>query len=569
MGKSPIPPDPDKGTSLGAIPKLKSSIPVKMEIEQAAVKRKARKSSNDRLTPPSSPTASKRKVVAGGETPPTPDYSVLVPEPLSIPLPDERGSNAIINCSMTSEETNTIASSTAPPRVRTYPSDFAGPFYVFFRSKGEKGKPLNVLQITRDLKRLFSAVTLIEKVGNKVRVSVGNAKQANEIARSELFLREWNVYVPSRDVEVVGVVTEESLTASDLQQGVGVFKNSALPEVKILDCRQLSSVSLKDGKKIYSPSSSFRVTFEGSTLPKYVSIGCLRLPVRLFVPRVWTCQNCQQLGHSTSYCGNKARCTKCGEDHAADACQVSEQMCVYCKQSPHELSSCPVYRERTDKLKRSLKGRSRRSYAEMVKKTLPVENIFAPLSEDEGDEGEESGVGAQSGGIWRNPRASRRNRNAASLAFKDLTKTPTGSAGVSKPTRCCDFDNNNEFPALPRKQKMPGFSKSQSENPSSVAAKTQFSAASREQSGNVFQTQFSSSESQTPSAPGLPFANVSGTHSGGLIPFSELVESILLAFGASESTKALVRMFIPTVKTLLQQLTANWPILSMIVSFDG
>ena len=562
MSKSPTPPDPSKSKSLGAIPKLITHIPIKMDVEQASSKRKAAKSNDDSSTPPASPTATKRKVAVRGETPPRTnnDESCLVPLP--IPLPEAASGGQ--NDSTMSE--NISASSVPHTRVRAYPSDFAGPFTVFFRSKGKK---LNVLQITRDLKRLFSAVTLIEKVGNKVRVSVGNAKQANEIARSELFLREWNVYVPSRDVEVVGVVTEESLTASDLQQGVGVFKNSALPEVKILDCRQLSSVSLKDGKKIYSPSSSFRVTFEGSTLPKYVSIGCLRLPVRLFVPRVWTCQNCQQLGHSTSYCGNKARCTKCGEDHAADACQVSEQMCVYCKQSPHELSSCPVYRERTDKLKRSLKGRSRRSYAEMVKKTLPVENIFAPLSEDEGDEGEENGVGAQSGGIWRNPRASRRNRNAASLAFKDLTKTPTGSAGVSKPTRCCDFDNNNEFPALPRKQKMPGFSKSQSENPSSVAAKTQFSAASREQSGNVFQTQFSSSESQTPSAPGLPFANVSGTHSGGLIPFSELVESILLAFGASESTKALVRMFIPTVKTLLQQLTANWPILSMIVSFDG
>ena len=145
MGKSPTPPDPDKG----AIPKLKSNIPVKMDVEQTAIKRKSRKSSDDGFTPPSSPTASKRKVVAGAETFTTvANDPVLALDPLSIPLPDERGSS--VNCSMTFEETNPITSSIAQTRVRTYPNDFAGPFYVYFRSKCDKGKPLNVLQITRE-----------------------------------------------------------------------------------------------------------------------------------------------------------------------------------------------------------------------------------------------------------------------------------------------------------------------------------------------------------------------------------------------------------------------------------
>ena len=100
-----------------------------------------------------------------------------------------------------------------------------------------------------NLKRLYSAVTLIQKVGKILRVSVDNAKQANEIARSELFLREWNVSVPSRNVEVVGVVTEQSLTVSDFAEAAGVFKNPSLPSVKILECRQLDTVSLKSGKR--------------------------------------------------------------------------------------------------------------------------------------------------------------------------------------------------------------------------------------------------------------------------------------------------------------------------------
>ena len=62
MAESSTPPNPDKGKSLGAIPKQLSNIPIKMDVTVASAKRKARKSSGDRCTPPASPTATKRKV---------------------------------------------------------------------------------------------------------------------------------------------------------------------------------------------------------------------------------------------------------------------------------------------------------------------------------------------------------------------------------------------------------------------------------------------------------------------------------------------------------------------------
>ena len=565
MAESPTPPDPEKRNNLGAIPKKLSNIPVKMDVTVASAKRKSRKSSGDRLTPPASPTATRRKV----DDDPSLDESDLV-SPSDLPsVSSSGGSDADCGQDVSKKEKTSVASS-PPTRVRAYPNDFKGPFYVFFRSKG---KPLNVLQISRDLRRLYSAVTLIEKVGSKLRVSVANAKQANDIARSELFLREWNVYVPSRNVEIVGVVTEESLTEDELSKGVGVFKNSSLPSLKILECRKLSSVSVKDGKRVYSPSSSFRVTFEGSTLPNYVEMGCLRLPVRLFVPRVWTCEKCQQLGHTAPYCGNKARCTKCGGDHVVDACSVSTQMCVYCGQAPHELSSCPTYMERSARLKQSLKDRSRRSYAEMVKKTLPAtENSFALLSEEElSSDDFTSGkvAGAQTESIRRNPEVSR--RGMGSLPTGARKNTPTGSAGRNpKPTSGCNLNDNRVFPTLPGTQKMPGVSLSQTENHHSTPTQVQLSTASREREGNGSKTQFSPSGSQSPIAPGLPFANAPGSGSrDGLIPFSELVEMILTAFNASESVKVLAKMLLNSVKPFVQQLAANWPIVNMLISFDG
>ncbi|XP_058449263.1 cytochrome P450 4C1-like [Malaya genurostris] len=90
----------------------------------------------------------------------------------------------------------------------------------------------------------------------KLRVVVTDLKQANDIASNEIFTREYRVYVPSRMVEIDGVVREESLTVEDLMKdGIGRFKNVDLQPVKILECKQLHSKSAQDGK--YYPSDSF------------------------------------------------------------------------------------------------------------------------------------------------------------------------------------------------------------------------------------------------------------------------------------------------------------------------
>ena len=83
------------------------------------------------------------------------------------------------------------------------------------------------------------------------RVSVASLKQANEIAASELFTRKYTVDVPSREVEIDGVVSDWSLTCDDLlKYGIGRFKNPSLPPVKILECKKLYSVSVAGDTKV-------------------------------------------------------------------------------------------------------------------------------------------------------------------------------------------------------------------------------------------------------------------------------------------------------------------------------
>ena len=103
------------------------------------------------------------------------------------------------------------------------------------------------------------------------------------------------------------------------------------------------------------------------------------------------CLNCKQLGHTTTHCCNKARCGKCGENHKDDTCDKSAERCVYCEETPHELSTCPVYKEKGDKLKRSLREQHNCTFVEMLKRaTIPprTETLYAllPVDEQEQDE---------------------------------------------------------------------------------------------------------------------------------------------------------------------------------------
>ncbi|XP_055605635.1 LOW QUALITY PROTEIN: protein scarlet-like [Uranotaenia lowii] len=109
-------------------------------------------------------------------------------------------------------ESSSVESKATRLRVYTESSTFTGPWVVFIRPK-KNGKQLNVVQITRDLAR-WSSVTCIKKVRpNKLRVEVANRKSANEIAASNFINLEYHVYIPSRDVEIEGVITEMSLKA--------------------------------------------------------------------------------------------------------------------------------------------------------------------------------------------------------------------------------------------------------------------------------------------------------------------------------------------------------------------
>ncbi|XP_058467951.1 uncharacterized protein LOC131440572 [Malaya genurostris] len=415
-----------------------------------------------------------------------------------------------------------------PPRTKKYQESSSGPWIVFFR---RISKPLNILQINKGLTSRYSSIKEIIKINNdKIRVVVNNLKHANDIVSSEHFIKEYKVYIPSKDVEIDGVVTEASLSVDDLlKHGVGRFKNSMLEGVKILECKQLYSVVHEEGKKVYRPSDSFRVTFAGSALPSHVYVDKIRLPVRLFVPNVMNCTNCKKFGHTATYCSNKPKCIKCEGPHKDNDCNKEIEKCIYCGNSPHDdISVCTAFKVHKDKIKLSLKARSKRTYAEMLKTVIDVppletENGFSNLEEPEDSDSDENSEGnsfiTTQGSVKRKKSSSKLPKKTPKISSSK--KDPRVKQKKSKP--------KTVPPGLSNSQTNPGSSTEKDNNPV----------------GSI---------SQPPT---------------GLLKFSEIVEWIFSAFNISEPIKTLIMAFLPIARTFLKQLSAQWPIVSGFVSFDG
>lgn len=339
------------------------------------------------------------------------------------------------------------------PRVRQYLEGSRNEWVVFFRPKC---KALNTVRIASDLMKHYSGVNEIRKLNkNKLRVSVNNAEQANQIVCDQRFVLEYRVWIPAHIVEIDGVVTEESLTTHDLSRAVGFFKKTNLPSVKVIDVRQMGTAKGDGVNRKFTPSSSFRITFAGSALPDYIVLdNKLRLPVRMYIPRVMSCDNCKQLGHTKAYCGNKSKCSKCGENHTEEQCHKVAEKCLLCGGPLHDTRACPKYKERSDKMKRSLKERSKRSFAEILASTPSVarnENCYSILSDEETDSQQET-EHTEEEIVFSSNGATKRKKSSNRSQGKTPKVSAKGSVAESQQPGPSWHSYEQEFPTLTQKQ---------------------------------------------------------------------------------------------------------------------
>ena len=99
----------------------------------------------------------------------------------------------------------------------------------------------------------------------------------------------------------------------------------------------------KDGKE--TKTNTFFLTFDGPSIPNYIRIGYLSVPVRMYIPNPLRCFNCQRFGHGSRYCRSSQICGKCGgSNHKLEDCN-NDPNCFNCKGN-HIASSkdCPNWK---------------------------------------------------------------------------------------------------------------------------------------------------------------------------------------------------------------------------------
>ena len=158
-------------------------------------------------------------------------------------------------------------------------------------------------------------------------------------------LGEWDVVcsVPNRDRFKFGVISPISVTTdiASLRNSIKTPPGVTLFNVERLDRR-------KDGQLL--PSETVRLQFEASSLPSSITVGLFSYDVRPFVFGVTQCFHCQRVGHTARSCKSKARCLRCGGQHAVADCKSSAPLCANCDGDHFANSkSCPVLRAAQEK----------------------------------------------------------------------------------------------------------------------------------------------------------------------------------------------------------------------------
>lgn len=392
------------------------------------------------------------------------------------------------------------------PRIRQYPIGAKGPFVVNFR---KLSVPLKVLLISAELYSKFTSIKEVKKVNDfKVRVILSKREEANEVVKMKRFEGVYRMYIPCEDVEVDGVIYDETLTPEVvMQHGEGGFDNRALPSVPVVDCERLTTLSSDKSSRV--DSSALRITFAGTMIPDFINVSKAIIPVRVYTPKVMLCSRCNTFGHTEKFCSNKGKCIKCGQDHESAKCPTNSNTCILCKGSHDLLTTCKAYQEVRKQAKNKLVARSRANRAELlnaVHAPIPTSNMFSPLGNESAADSTENDLQNQAHCSYRPPQRKRKTNSG----FKSPSVDQQGSFASSL----------KHFPTLRPTKDVPGFRR-------------------------VEQTEVAAD------------------------PVSEILKSLCRLFGANPTWCGLVESVAPVLSKIWEALKTLLPLLSPLIELFG
>ena len=121
-------------------------------------------------------------------------------------------------------------------------------------------------------------------------------------------------------------------------------KEEILSERQDQSVKDIYNISVKTDSGNRRNTNTFIVTFSTPTVPKYLKIGYIRVPVSIYIPNPLHCFKCQRFGHGSKTCKGDSRCANCGQvGHNSSDCH-EQPKCCNCS-GTHSASSkeCPKW----------------------------------------------------------------------------------------------------------------------------------------------------------------------------------------------------------------------------------
>ena len=116
-----------------------------------------------------------------------------------------------------------------------------------------------------------------------------------------------------------GVIRRSALVDCDKQE--------TLKELKPQGISDITNITVKDDSGSRRNTNTFIITFKAPTIPKYLHIGYLRVPVSPYIPNPLRCFKCQKFGNGKNACRGRETCATCGQvGHTSSDC-TSEPKC--------------------------------------------------------------------------------------------------------------------------------------------------------------------------------------------------------------------------------------------------
>lgn len=323
-----------------------------------------------------------------------PSHSLFIPSKVKTIPPIQQTSTSNDLNPNSNTQTSTLASDNTKSTDLLYPASASGPFIVIVQ-RTEQGKlihPLDFGKFLFDSKNNNLGIVngSIKPEGRyKLSIEFNTAASANGFVKKidSLSNHKYKSFIPSFNLTRMGLVRGIPTEIPEAEIVDALNNSHGTP--KVIKARRLNYKDSTDGNKIWKPSQSVVVTFEGQSLPSRVFIYYTSLPVEVYKFPTVQCFNCCRFGHTKSVCRSPPRCYFCGEGHPFDQCPKSSNnpICINCSGAHTAVSlACPeLTRQRNIKHKMAtdnisyfqaskLFSPAKKSFAEMTSSSAPFQS---------------------------------------------------------------------------------------------------------------------------------------------------------------------------------------------------